>query len=83
MKLPGCKLLTDDILRPIIESNPHLTSLDLSDCHHLTASILQTVSVRCQKLTRLILSDCHWVSRIALTYHCSQQVVVIYNLFKS
>jgi len=73
LTLSGCKLLTDDILRPIIESNPHLISLDLSDCHHLTASILQTVSVRCQRLTRLILSDCHWVSRIALTYHCSQQ----------
>ena len=82
LTLPGCKLLTDDILRPIIESNPLLTSLDLSDCHHLTASILQTVSVRCQRLTRLILSDCHWVSRIALTYHCSQQVVVIHNLFR-
>ena len=69
----GCKLLTDDILRPILHSSRLLISLDLSECHHLTAAILQTVSVRCPRLARLILSDCHWVSRTALVYHCAHQ----------
>ena len=70
---PGCKLLTDDILRPILQRSPLLTSLDLSECHHLTAAILQTVSVRCPRLARLILSECHWVSRTALVYHSAHQ----------
>ena len=66
-------MLTDDILRPILQCIPLLISLDLSECHHLTAAILQTVSVRCPRLARLILSDCHWVSRTALVYHCAHQ----------
>ena len=40
------QFLTDDLLRPVLLGNPHLTSLDLSECHHLTSGILHTLSSR-------------------------------------
>ena len=46
LNLSGLKFLTDDLLRPVLLQNPHLTSLELSECHHLTSGILHTLSSR-------------------------------------
>jgi len=73
LNLAGLKFMTDDILRPVIVTNPHLVSLELSECHHLTSGILQTVAVRSHLLERLILRDCHWVSRESIEYHAFHQ----------
>lgn len=73
LKLSGLKFLTDDLVRPVLQNNIHLVTVDLSDCHHLTAGILQTLSVSSYQLERLVLRDCHWVTREALDYHSHQQ----------
>ena len=73
LKLSGLKFLTDELVRPVLQRNTHLVTVDLSDCHHLTAGILQTLSVSSYQLERLILRDCHWVTREALDYHSYQQ----------
>jgi len=73
LNLSGLKFLTDDLLRPVLLGNPHLTSLDLSECHHLTSGILHTLSSRSYQLDRLILRDCHWVTKDALEYHTLKQ----------
>lgn len=73
LNLSGLKFLTDDLLRPVLLQNPHLTSLELSECHHLTSGILHTLSSRSYQLERLILRDCHWVTRDALEYHTLKQ----------
>ena len=36
LTLAGLKIVTDDLLRPILSRNPGLQSLELSECHHLT-----------------------------------------------
>ncbi len=64
LNLSGCKVLTDDLLKPVLSANARfLRTVDLSECHHLTAGCLQVASVQCKQLQRLILSDCHWVTR--------------------
>ena len=73
LRLAGLKFLTDDLLRPLLQNNPQIVSLDISDCHHLTAGILQTLSVLSYQLERLVLRDCHWVTREALEYHSYHQ----------
>ena len=73
LSLAGLKFLTDDLLRPLLQRNPHIVSLDISDCQHLTAGILQTLSVLSYQLERLVLRDCHWVTREALEYHAHHQ----------
>jgi len=75
LKLSGLKFLTDDLLRPVLVSNPQLLSLDVSDCQHLTSGILQTLAVSSFQLESLVLRDCHWVTREALDYHSQHQGV--------
>lgn len=75
LNVSGLKFLTDDLLRPVIVSNPHLVSVELSECHHLTSGILHSLSTRTYQLERIILRDCHWVSRDSIEYHIAKQGV--------
>ena len=52
LNLTGCKIITDELLKPMILSNKLLHTVDLSECHHLTAGCLQPITMQCKQLQR-------------------------------
>ncbi len=52
LNVSGCKVLTDDIVRPVLAANRLLHTVDLSECHHLTSAMLQALALNCKRLER-------------------------------
>lgn len=66
--LRNCKSsLTDHVLEPMLERNPHLTLVDLSNCTSLSNHSLQTLSTNCSLLTCVTLAGCVWATSEAVT----------------
>ncbi|XP_064621690.1 F-box/LRR-repeat protein 15-like isoform X2 [Lineus longissimus] len=59
--------LTDVILVPFLESNPHLKHLDLTECSSVGNGSMHAVSLYSHKLKKLVLKDCHWLNGAALS----------------
>lgn len=72
--LRDCKSsLVDKILQPMVQRNPLLLHIDLTNCTSLSNSSLQALAVNCTQLTRLCLSGCVWATPEAVTnigLHC-------------
>jgi len=64
----SCTWLTDELLRPVLQSNKLIERLDISDCTNLTTSSLQTVAVSLGNLTHLVLEGCSWVTGLSIDY---------------
>ena len=59
--------LSDQLILPVFENNPHLQKVDLTNCSSLTEASLTAVAIQCPHLQILILRDCHWVSPVGLS----------------
>lgn len=42
----NCKWLTDDLLKPVFETNPFLKHVDLSGCQNITTISMQILAIR-------------------------------------
>lgn len=61
--LKGAKSwLTNDILLPVISSNPHLEKIDLAGCIALSGCCVYAVGATCPRIKHLSLRNCVWLS---------------------
>jgi len=67
LNLSGCReTLSDDCIKQLVKSCPHLTHLDLSDAFNLTAKSLEEI-LKLQKLVYLGLSRCYSIPPAAFS----------------
>jgi hypothetical protein len=58
--------LSDETLVPLLQGNPGLRKVDLSNCTALSNSSLYTIGAHCPQLNSLTLRGCVWVSHDGL-----------------
>lgn len=70
--------LTDAVLVPLLQANPGLSKIDISNCTTLSNSTLYTIGAHCRRVTTLNLRGCVWVSRDGLLSVISNRLPLQY-----
>lgn len=70
--------LSDALLVPLLQSNPGLVKVDLSNCYTISNSSLYTIGAHCWQLTSLSIRGCVWASRDGLLSVMSNRLPLQY-----
>ncbi|XP_072165440.1 uncharacterized protein [Diadema setosum] len=76
LSVPCCKKwITDDLILPVIENNPHLRKINISENSSLSTEVVRTIGVNCHDLRCLMLAECQQITSTSvegIAMNCEQ-----------